>query len=539
MQVGSVESYDDVIIGQNPTGMFQPPQPVTLFNCVVTQVKPEKRIMIMNVPPDEFIIERRAVGIDKANFLAHRAQRTLSDLLECGYDPEMVKNIPYGEDNDYSAERIKRFSPEDQLPYSSSSTLDASTRKVWVTEAYIKCDYDGDGFAEWRKVTVAGDISSSGSVILDNTETDDHAFADLTPNPEPHKFYGQSMFDQTKDIQEIKTALFRGVLDSVYLANVPRMGVVDGQVNMDDLLDVRPGVPVRLTNPSALVPLPTMNVSNEAMAVIGYIDTVREKRTGVATASAGLSANILNSSATGADILNNNNQQRLEMIARIFAETGVKRAFRRIFQLVCQYQDIPKTVRLRNKWVTVDPRSWKDRMDVSASVGIGMGSKQQQAQVVMQMLNLDQQIVALQGGLDGPLLNASNVHAKLAKLVEAVGWKTPDPYYMNPADQPPSPPPPPTIDQQIAMMKAQNEATVTQHEVELKKMELATTTQNKQAELEMKRLDFGIKEMDYGMKQLEFAALAGATPGTPLTDPERNNTGLRDISAISGFMDDE
>ena len=529
IKVTNIQSYQDVIIAQDPTGALQPPQPVTLYNCVVIATKPEKRIRIMNVPPDEFIIERRATSIYTAGFLAHRGKRTISDLLECGYDPEKVANIPRGEDHDYSSERIERFADEDQLPYGGDDEIDQSTRKVWVTEAYIKCDYDGDGIAEWRKVTLAGDVGAEGSVILDNVETDDHAFADLTPTPEPHKFYGTSFFDQARDIQEIKTALIRGILDSTYLANAPRMGAVDGQVNMDDLLDARPGGVIRLKNPNALFPIPSVMVSGEAMSMLSYIDSVKEKRTGVSSASAGLNSNILNSSATGADILNNNNQQRLELIARIFAETGVKRAFRRIFQLVCQYQDISKTVRLRNKWVTVDPTSWKDHMDVSASVGIGMGSKQQQAQIALQMLNMDERIVSLQGGLNGPLLNGSNIYAKLAKLVEAVGWKTPDPYYMNPAEQPPPQPKPPTPEQQVAMAKTQTDATIAQQDTARKQAELYATVQIKQLELEMKKLDLN-------MKQLEFAALASAAPGTPIADKEHDNIGMNNTSDIPGFM---
>lgn len=529
LKVSQIQSYQDTVISQDPMGNMAPPQPTTFYNCVVVSTKPEKRIKIMNVPPDEFIIERRATSIYTAGFLAHRGKRTISDLLECGYDPEKVAGIPRGEDHDDSSERIERFADEDQLPYGSDDEIDQSTRKVWVTEAYVKCDYDGDGIAEWRKVTLAGDAGAEGSIVLDNVETDDHAFADLTPTPEPHKFYGMSFFDQTKDIQEIKTALIRGILDSTYLANAPRMGAVDGQVNMDDLLDARPGGVVRLKNPNALVPIPATMVSGEVMNMVSYIDSVKEKRTGVSAASAGLNPNILNSSATGADILNNNNQQRLELIARIFAETGVKRAFRRIFQLVCQYQDVPKTVRLRNKWVTVDPTSWKDRMDVSASVGIGMGSKQQQAQIALQMLNMDEQIVRLQGGIDGPLLNGANIYAKLAKLVEAVGWKTPDPYYMNPAEQQPKPQKPPTPEQQLDMAKLQNETQQMQMDNARRQTEL-------EANIQLKSLDLEMKKIEFAMKQLEFAALATAAPGTPLADKEHDDVAMQNTSAIPGFM---
>jgi hypothetical protein len=524
LQVSNVQAYQDQVIQPDPQTMQPVAVPITFYNCVVTNAKPVKRVMIANVPPDEFIIERRATSIYTAGFLAHRGQRTLSDLVESGYDLNIVRSIPRDGDNDYSSERIRRFNEDDQLPYTTDTISDEAGRKVWITEAYIKCDYDGDGISEWRKVTLAGDAGVSGSIVLENIETDDHPFSDLTPVPEPHKFYGRSLFDQTKDIQEIKTALLRGILDSTYLANSPRIGFVEGQVNLDDLLDVRVGGAVRMKSSGAIQPIPTTMVSVEAMQVIGYIDQVKEKRTGISSMSAGLSDNVLNSSATGADILNNKSMQRLELIARIFAETGVKRAFRRIFQLVCQYQDVPRMVKLRNKWVNVNPRDWKDRMDAVATVGLGLGSRQQQAATAMQMLNLDQTIVQLQGGLNGPFLAPKNIHAKLTKLVEAVGWKTSDPYYLNPDDpasQPPPPPPPqPTPEQQLAAEIVKAQAQKAETETNRKQMELDAT-------VETKRIEYQMKLLDLEMKKLEFTALAG----TKLTPNESN-------ISLAGFIDE-
>src|SRR5262249_15026822 len=155
---------------------------------------------------------------------------------------------------DYSLERLERFADEDVAPYRESDTLDPSMREIWVTECYLRVDYDGDGVAELRKVTVAGEGSTT---ILDNEEVDDHPFAALTPIPMPHKFHGMSIADQTADLQMIKSALWRGALDSLYLSNAPQIGAVEGQVNLDDLLDRRPGGIVRLKSTDALVPIAT------------------------------------------------------------------------------------------------------------------------------------------------------------------------------------------------------------------------------------------------------------------------------------------
>lgn len=509
IRVEKVEPYQEQIIQQDFATMQPVSTEVTLYNCTTSSAKPVKRIVIANVPPDEFVIERRAVSIETACFMAHRAQRTISDLIECGFDADKLYDLPKDSNFERTVERTERFTEENQHLENSSNAYDKSMRKVSVVEAYIKCDYDGDGVAEWRKVTLAGYAGGTGSIVLENIETEGHPFAVLTPVPEPHKFHGRSLFDQTKDLQEIKSALLRGILDSTYLANTPRMGVVDGQVNLDDLLNPVIGGIVRMKSIGALQPIASTMVSGDAMQVMRYIDEIKERRTGLSAGSAGLSDNILNSSATGADILNNKSQQRLELIARIFAETGVKQLFRRILQLVCEYQDVPRVIRLRNKWVNVNPRDWKDKMDAVATIGLGMGSKQQQVNTTMQMLQLDEKIVQLQGGLNGPFLKPENIYAKLSKLVEGVGWKSVDPYYLNPADKESQPPPlepkQPSPEQQLAAEVVKAEAQKAQTETDRKQMELLAT-------VEMKKIDFQIKQLELEMKKLEYAAVAQASP---------------------------
>lgn len=471
-----------------------PPAP-KFYDCTVTKTTPVKKILVQNVAPDEFIIERRAVSIRTAGFLAHRSKRTISDLLECGYDVDKVNSISSGDDADYTQERLERFSDEDELPYGmDGETLDPSTRKVWVTEGYALVDYDGDGLAEWRKIVTAGNTGESGEVLLENEETDDHPFSDLTPYPECHKFFGRSTFDQTRDIQDIKTVLMRGTLDSVYFGLAPRWGVLDGQVNLDDLLDVRPGGAVRMKSVNAVMPLPTLSIGPEAQAAIEYIDSVKERRTGVTAYNQGLDADTLNKTATGITTISNAGQQRIELMARVFAEYGFKRLYDRIYQLVCQYPDQKRTVKLRNKWVDIDPTDWKDRFNVSVAIGAGSINKDQQAQVASQMLQTQEAIVK-NGGM-GVLVTEKNIYNTLVKLVEAVGWKTPDPYFTDPSTVSPPPPKPPT-DAQVSAQK-----------------EVAKDTLS----LQMKQLDLQMKQMDLEMRKIEAALVLGKAAGQVVDD---------------------
>lgn len=287
--------------------------------------------------------------------------------------------------------------------------------------------------------------------MLENEEADGHPFAALCPNPLPHRFWGLSVADQTLDLQVVKSTLWRGALDSIYLANAPQLGVLEGKVNVDDLLNRRPGGIVRMRDAGAIIPIATQPVSADAFQMIEYLDTVREQRTGVTRYNQGLDADTLNKTATGIHAIQSAAQQRLELIARIFAETGVKRAFKRVLELVSKHQSAPHIIRLRNRWVAMDPRAWSEEMDLAVTVGLGTGNRDQQVLTLLRLLELDERIVALQGDVSGPLVTARNVYNMLVKLVEAAGLKSADSYYSDPGTVPPVPPAPPPPDPAMAL----------------------------------------------------------------------------------------
>jgi hypothetical protein len=439
------------------------PSPIPLLHdVVVRRTVRDGRVRVQPLPPEEFLIDRRAISLDEAPFVAHRVKRTVSELIEMGFARDKVDDLAGDDAADFSLERLERFQDEDAMPWRGDSTLDPAMREVWITECYLRVDYDGDGIAELRKVTVAGAGASVGgaATVLDNEPVDDHPFAALTPIPMPHKFHGMSIADQTVDLQLIKSILWRGALDALYLSNAPQIGAVEGQVNLDDLLNRRPGGIVRIKQPDALVPIPTAPVGGDVFQMMEYVDTVREQRTGVTRYNQGLDADTLNKTAFGINAIQNAAQQRLELIARVFAETGVKRAFRRILELVCKHQQKPKMIRLRKRWTAMDPREWNDEMDMTVSVGLGTGNRDQQIGQMTNLLQLDQQIIQMQGGVEGPLVTAQNIYNKLAKLVEASGLKNVASYYTDPRGAPPRQPVPPGADplaqqQQMALRTAQ------------------------------------------------------------------------------------
>lgn len=442
------------VVNPLPAGKNAPPPEMEdgkLYDCKIKRTNKKGRLCIEAVPPEEFLTDRRAVSSSEITFAAHRSIRTVSDLIEMGVPKEFAMSLPGGTELDYNAEVINRFKAEDEMPSrADTDALDPAMRPVWVAECYLQVDYNGDGIAEWRKVTIAG--SGGWTILKDkggeqfNDECDGHPFSMWTPFKQPHKLYGESMADKTMDIQLIKSTVWRGVMDNIYFNIAPQLGVVEGQANMEDVLTRRPGGIFRMKTPTAVFPIPTVDTSQSGMVMLGYLDSVRQNRTGMKRWSAGLEGNELNplaTTATGVQSVDDATDDTLELIARNFAEQGLKSLFKRMLELICKHQDKQETVRLRGQWVDIDPSTWDHEMDMDVMVGLGTGDKTKQVAQLMAMLTqVDTQIAAAQGGMSGPILTQDNVYKKVIRLSEAMGFKSSDGFYTDPATAPPQQPKP-------------------------------------------------------------------------------------------------
>ena len=442
--------------GIDPTGM---PIPATYsYDVVIKKKKEAGRVKVQNVPPEEFLISKRDKSIRDARFVAHRVMMTRSDLIAAGYSKDVVDNLPAYSDLTFSPERVARFE-RGEMPDESQS-LDFSMQEIEVFECYIRTDLDDDGMAELVKVTYAG-----MSEILDKEEVDHIPFASICPIPMPHKFFGQSLADRAMDIQLIKSTITRQILDNLYLTNMPRMTAIDGQVNMDDLLTVAPNGVVRMKSQGAVQALTVPPTAAQSFPMLDYMDNVLQKRSGVTQTSQGLDANILqNTTATAIAAMQQAGSGRLEMIARIFADTGVKDLFSGIFHLLCKYQDKARVVRLRGKYVSIDPREWKNNYDVSINVGLGTGNKDQQMAMAAMVLQKQEQILGTQG-FSNPLVTVGQYRNTLGRFIEAAGYKDSNEFFKEISPeldaQISAPPPPqqapqdPAVQAYIAQTQAQ------------------------------------------------------------------------------------
>ena len=409
-----------------------------------------------------------------------------------GYDVDLVDSLPGytsgADDVTTSQEYMARHSYDSTNAYPNQAAVDSEVL-VMVNESYMKLDMDGSG------ISVLHRILSSGSEVLDCEPIDYIPFSSVCPIPIPHKFYGLSVAETVQDIQLIRSTLTRNLLDNMYLANNGRFQIVEGQVNVDDLLTSRPGGIVRTRSLNALQPIQTPALQPAAFQMLEYWDAIKTGRTGVNPQTQGLSADVLKTHVTTGAVTAamTNSQGRLELIARIFADTGVRNMFKQIYNLIQRYENRKKVVRFNNAYTEIDPSSWREDLDVSIEVGIGYGDQDIRLQNISNFASLIEKV----GDKTEGIVQADNVYNLVKEIADEMGIKNVDKFVTQP---PPPQPKQPSPQEQLAQAQAQamlTQAQASQMEAEVKAKELEI----KAAKLELERVEV---EHDMAMKREEL-----------------------------------
>lgn len=455
-------------------------------------------VVIENIPPEEFLISKRARTIQDSPFVAHRRQMTRSELIATGFDRKIVENLSAGDTVEFSPERIARYTRGEEP--NTMDSQDESMEIIEVYECYIKTDYNNDGIAELRRVVYAS------NEILEDMECDYVPFHTICPIPIPHKFYGQSLADRAIDLQLIKSTVVRQMLDNMYLTNNYRVGAVEGQVNLDDLLTSTAGGVVRIKNPNAIVPITVQSNISQSFPMLEYLDGIQARRTGVSDSQNGIDPNILqNVTAAAVSAMSQASAGKLELIARIFAETGVKSLFKGILQLLCKYQDKQRVIRLNGKFIPFNPREWNDQYNVSINVGLGTGTRQEQLATMQMILSKQEEII--QGyGLSNPLVSIKQYRDTLAKFINMAGFKDAT-AFMNEI----TPEQNAQLSQPTPKQPDSNvEATQILAQVEREKADLRSRTEMAKLELEREQmqLDNARKQLELQMQEMKMQAEA-------------------------------
>ena len=529
--VDDVENIEEVVEEVVPELMEQSMMLPQLHDVKLTRKKAKGCVRIESVPPEEFLIDRDATSLEDAYVVAHRRYVTVSDLVQMGYELDDVEKYatPYETQLDDNQEYQARN------PYASNGTdsdEEMSNMKVQYVEAYMKVDMTGDGIGELRRLCCMGDNYE----IKRNLPCSHIPFVSFCPDPEPHTFFGLSVADVTEDIQKVKSSVLRAMLDSLALSVHPRVAVVEGQANIEDVMNTEVGGIIRQRNAGAVQPFNLPFVGKDCFPMLQYLDEVKENRTGISKASMGLDPDALQSTTAAAvNATIQGGQQHIELIARIFAETGMKQLFRGISELLITHQDKERVVRLRNEWTPIDPRVWNSGMDLVVNVGLGNGSTQERMQYLGMIANKQEQILQTLG-ITNPLVDMTQYRNTMSKMVELAGFKDAALFFKEV--------PPMTPEQQAAMQQKKPDPAEQLIQVQIKEIEanmakaaariqLDTEEMKRKDDLERDKLD-----SDIVLKAAEIEAKYGTQVETTVIralverDREQMKTQQRLISEI-------
>lgn len=470
---------------------------------------------VVNVPPEEFGIARRTRKMQDTPYCFHEPGGGVpeDDLIAQGYDPEQIKKLAtWAEGKSRGKEAQARDTVGENATQGGGAVETRGQRPVQITEHYVIMDYEGDGKACRYQVMTGGDegvvLTKHGKPAI---EKHSHVpFAAVHPDPMPHRFFGRSIADKVIDTQRVKTALTRGVLDNIYLINNQQIEVSESHATdstIDDLLNKRIGGIVRTKQPGGLVPVVVQPIADKLFPALEYFDREREWRTGVTREGQGLDAEALqNQSATAARQLHSAAQAKMKLIARNFA-AGVEDLFWLLHYVVRKNASKPDTVRMTNSWEVVDPRQWRARDDMTVTVGLGSGGKQEQLAGLQLLIAAQKEASMAPIGMVKPK-HFYNAAKDLVKLLDKRDVSL---YFDDPGDGPmPDPPPPPEL--QKAQMESQNK----QQEMQMKagietlqaKADIATNNTKVQADLALNRekaqLEMQMKREEHALKMTEM-----------------------------------
>lgn len=475
--------------------------PIPTYDIKIKRETKRGRIRVMCIPPEDFLIDSEATTLAEARFLAHCERKTRSELIEMGFRREEIEALPADGHLDLSEEHLARN--EDRV-VGLRGTPDPSQELVELYECYIKADVDGDGEAEVVRVYYAGK-GGAGQILDWDVWESEHPFFSIPCSPVPHKWNSGSISDETMDIQRIKTVLIRQALDNFYASNLPIPVIEEGSIkNMDALLNPKFGNPI-ITKVGKAPPqwqeIP--NVAGESLQAVEFFDGVIERRTGVSRTMMALDPEALqNQTATANQNAKDASYSQVELISRNQAELGWREMFRKMLRLLTKHQDRPRTIRLRDKWVEIDPRHWNANMDCTVNVGLGTGSRDRD----MAMLNV---VLANQAALTERMAGVSPQHAvkmlplvlnTMRKIAESAGLKSIEQYFPEVSDE--------DIQQFSQQMEgkgdpaAQAEAQKVQAEMQMKAQELQMKAQGMQQEAALKREQM-MMEMQLKREQLQ------------------------------------
>lgn len=435
----------------------EPARPVYSYKVRILSRKRKGKVRVCAVPPEEIIVDRHATSIDTARLIGHRCLKSRGELVAMGIADELLDGAGSGTGSGGLLE-----TNEELLARQPTSILKATAHETEDQQLFLYCemfyriDRDGDGISELRRIVTVGDSFS----LVHDDYADEVQLAGLCPDPEPHVIFGLSQADNTLDLQLIGSHITRDMLDSLKASIFPRTEYVEGQVNADDVMNTEIGAAIRTRAPGMINTLAVPFVGQQAMPILEWMEGVREQRTGTSRNAAGIDPKALQStSQIAVNAAVTGSQQQVELIARIFAETGLKRVFRGILRLLVQNQRVPLSVTINGQPQPVNPKDWDVDTEVEVLTGLGTGSNDAKIQTLEGVAQ--KQMGAIERmGPDNPLAGFDHLYNTLTRILELQGIRDTHRYWRNPKtfEPPPAEPPAPSPEEVIATAQMEIEA---------------------------------------------------------------------------------
>lgn len=464
--------------------------PMTVFDLDLKITRKLGKVVLEAIPTEEIRVSRKCRGsLQDSPFVEHVTRKTRSDLIELGMSREFVEDLPAYADNITSTQRTSRDSVSDETSALGHAFNDRSMDEIEYCEAYIKVDWDGDGVAELRRVVTVGNEIPEGDEW--NEPIPEVAITGFVAKRVPHRHVGESLYDDLADLQLIKTTLLRQLLDNVYSTN-NNQWLVNERVNLADFMVSLPGGVKRIEGmepvQSAVQAIQATPIVQQILPVVDYIDGIKESRTGISKSMTGLDPDSLNDVTKGAFMENMNRaSQKVEMITRLIAESGVKEMVLRVHSLLLRYQDKQRVIRMKGKYVPVNPQEWRERTDLTVKVGLGTGNEEDRQRKLMMVAQMQRDMLGPQGMVDAP-----HAFALFSDVAKAMGFDMPDKYAMSPQSpefqkKMANPPPNPVVmaEQAKAQAAMQIEQVKSQAAGQIEQLRAQAKLQEVQANLEL------------------------------------------------------
>lgn len=408
-----------------------PPQLPALHTVRVMKRNSKGSLCIETVPPEEFFVDRNARSDEDFYVIGHRTEMRAADVIAMGIDEDKVLDLDNGSGID-----MRDQEEEERRGYTinrdeSENSQDPAMKLVTITEAYMRIDADGTGVPILHKFLLGG----TKNRLLSYEPVDDHPLAGWHIDPEPHTYFGRSLAEIVEQDQDAATSIIRGILDNVNMTNNPRVEVVKGQVEIDDLLNNEVGAVVRVNAPNMIRDLAVPFVAGQTLPALQYMDQNVEVKTGVTRASMGLDPDALQSTTRAAVTATvSAGAGQIEVMVSNLAYTGMRRLFRQILKLMAKHSTKAEMLRINGNYVPMDPRVWDADLDAVVNVGLGTGREDQKTAALNQLFGIQMQAIQAFGP-QNPLAGLSQIRNTLADILATNGISNADRYLL--------PPPPP------------------------------------------------------------------------------------------------